>query len=460
MTACAWRELTEAFGDRVWLLTKLSASQPPIRRVIRPTSRDANVYASMSKCIEASQLNPDFVWCVTDSVRCAGDWRQTLHHAVSESTCVSSSLSGKAAAHDADFLATYVEPHSANPGWYHWTAGSITGTGCPPLNARWKCFSPAFRLSHRLLNRLCTAPWTAFEEWHMPTYCMQQPGFTCGNFAKSCLGDVFRHNDPESADSWLARPASNLLFHPVNCVTSRGYAETKQQTKTLEEIGHVCGTDKVTHGFCRVYDIAFASVRTTVRTLMEIGVFFGASVEMWKSYFPHVHVHGVDHFIGRQGNGSSFANPKEYYDRLQTSPDPRITLHTVDQSRDEDVRKWATQFTPGSFDIIVEDGSHMMRDQHRNFALLFSLVKPGGWYVIEDVHCSLVKDGSYGVKADASNTSLTTIRRFERTNAWSSEYFSADEAAFLTRSTGSVQLAVTNYGASMTCLIQRQIDSL
>ena len=41
------------------------------------------------------------------------------------------------------------------------------------------------------------------------------------------------------------------------------------------------------------------------------------------------------------------------------------------------------------FDVIIEDGSHLYRDQLLNMAQLLPLVAPGGTYVIEDIHTSL-----------------------------------------------------------------------
>ena len=40
------------------------------------------------------------------------------------------------------------------------------------------------------------------------------------------------------------------------------------------------------------------------------------------------------------------------------------------------------------FDILIDDGSHISSDIILSFIKYFSIVKPGGIYIIEDLHCS------------------------------------------------------------------------
>jgi len=42
----------------------------------------------------------------------------------------------------------------------------------------------------------------------------------------------------------------------------------------------------------------------------------------------------------------------------------------------------------GKFDIIIDDGSHQMQHQMASLYLLFNAIKPGGIYVVEDLHTS------------------------------------------------------------------------
>jgi hypothetical protein len=44
----------------------------------------------------------------------------------------------------------------------------------------------------------------------------------------------------------------------------------------------------------------------------------------------------------------------------------------------------------GSFDLVVDDGSHMWEHQLNLFRYLYAFVRPGGYYILEDL------DTSYG----------------------------------------------------------------
>ena len=69
----------------------------------------------------------------------------------------------------------------------------------------------------------------------------------------------------------------------------------------LTEIGKLYGTDKVTQGFTDVYQVRLEPLRFKVQKLLEVGVFFGASLQMWRDYFPNAHVLGLDTFTGVDG---------------------------------------------------------------------------------------------------------------------------------------------------------------
>jgi cephalosporin hydroxylase len=62
----------------------------------------------------------------------------------------------------------------------------------------------------------------------------------------------------------------------------------------------------------------------------------------------------------------------------------RIATHHCDSTQEFHVRAWE-QLTKLTFDIIVDDGSHWAEHQLATLKHLWRLLKPGGYYVIEDV---------------------------------------------------------------------------
>ncbi len=137
--------------------------------------------------------------------------------------------------------------------------------------------------------------------------------------------------------------------------------------------------------------------RTSIRRVMEIGVFRGCSLAMWARYFPTARIVGVDHFTGQQGTGrfSHLRGPKlrksaEHIASqfVSADGDRRIQLRSADQSSAADLDRLVRNLSETPFDLIIDDGSHRPADQLRTFEALLPLVRPGGWYVIEDIGSS------------------------------------------------------------------------
>jgi glycosyltransferase involved in cell wall biosynthesis len=130
------------------------------------------------------------------------------------------------------------------------------------------------------------------------------------------------------------------------------------------------------HCYARVYDRLLGEKRFAMRRLMEIGLCRGLaegdqsetpSVALWQSYFPFCHVVGVDLTDFSQLNN------------------PGFTSYVCDQSKREDLRGVASALEPGSFDVIIDDGSHASADQQLTLLEFWPLLANSGWYFIEDL---------------------------------------------------------------------------
>ena len=126
-----------------------------------------------------------------------------------------------------------------------------------------------------------------------------------------------------------------------------------------------------------IYDRHFAAYRHTPVRMLEIGVFHGGSLEMWREYFgSDASICGID------------VNP-ECANRV--TPPNQVRIGS--QADPEFLRSVVDEF--GAPDIILDDGSHIARHQRVSFDTLFPLLREGGLYVIEDLHTSYFpgKDG-------------------------------------------------------------------
>lgn len=155
---------------------------------------------------------------------------------------------------------------------------------------------------------------------------------------------------------------------------SRKKAKTFMALPTLRKIFDEhkrFGSDKWTSYF-ETYDNHFNRYRDKAIALLEIGIQNGGSLEIWGKYFPKAtRILGCD---------------IEEKCRDLTFEDPRIEVFVGD-ANSPSIYDSLIKDTP-SFDIIVDDGSHIVEDIIRSFAMYFPKLKPGGVYVIEDLHTS------------------------------------------------------------------------
>lgn len=225
---------------------------------------------------------------------------------------------------------------------------------------------------------------------------------------------------------------------------------------SLVDIGQKYGTDKVSHGFCHLYGEKFNQMKESVKNVLEIGVFFGASIQMWREYFPNATIHGFDTFEGLQGNGSRFGDADKFYKDWETLPHlgDRIQLYKHDQGKESDLITFVNEMKEKNieFDLILDDGSHLMVDQQLTFKHLFEIVKNGGFYVIEDVHTS-TDIGGYDVMNDTSNTTLTMIENYNKDKILKSIYTDMTETE---KYVENIELYITSSFKSMTCLIKKK----
>ncbi len=103
-------------------------------------------------------------------------------------------------------------------------------------------------------------------------------------------------------------------------------------------------------------------------TVVEIGVYSGGSMPMWRHYFgPRCQVHGVD----IQPECAAYSN--EY-----------TTIHVGDQAD----RKFWKRFREAvpSVDILIDDGGHLPEQQMITLEEMLPHLQAGGVYLCEDVH--------------------------------------------------------------------------
>jgi SAM-dependent methyltransferase len=134
-----------------------------------------------------------------------------------------------------------------------------------------------------------------------------------------------------------------------------------------------------------VYDRVLARYRDRPIDFLEVGVQNGGSLEIWSRFFPEARsLVGCD--IDPRCGELAFDDPR---------------IHVVvgainDPGTYGEIAKHATQF-----DVFIDDGSHTSPDIVSSFVNYFRFVRPGGTYLIEDLHCAYWPRWGGGVKAPA-----------------------------------------------------------
>ena len=158
----------------------------------------------------------------------------------------------------------------------------------------------------------------------------------------------------------------------------------RDSMKNLTDLANSYGTDKGSlignkHCYTYIYDELFSSMKMENINLLEIGLSIGGpelgysatrevltvpSVEMWLSYFPNGSITGLD-----ISDCSHFK--KDRFSFIQCDCGDQVALKKAASGRE--------------FDFVIDDGSHASFHQQLTMLEFFSSVKPGGYYIIEDL---------------------------------------------------------------------------
>jgi len=127
-------------------------------------------------------------------------------------------------------------------------------------------------------------------------------------------------------------------------------------------------SDKITNHYIERYDPILAPWLEKKIVLLELGVYKGGSLLLWRDYFPLGTIVGIDIKL-----------PKDFkaVDRVHTYEGSQADTRFLSQV--------ANEIAPDGFDIIIDDASHIGELTKVAFWHLFdNHLKPNGLYVIED----------------------------------------------------------------------------
>lgn len=206
---------------------------------------------------------------------------------------------------------------------------------------------------------------------------------------KILIGSYIKKSRIQSKENKLINYKSNIYQHGF-------VTEYIKSSSLLNILCDKYGSDKgevtdennpytwPSHNYADAYELMFRLRRQDVKLLVECGLGTnnpalissmgihgkpGASLRIWRDYFPNANIIGID------------IDP----DTLFT--DERITTYQVDQTCGESIKNFCekAEIKNSSIDVIIDDGLH---EYHAGIALFESMEKylaEDGIYVIEDV---------------------------------------------------------------------------
>lgn len=133
----------------------------------------------------------------------------------------------------------------------------------------------------------------------------------------------------------------------------------------FKKIGHFgndigCNDKGGTHTYLETYESLFKPFQKGC-SILEIGLAMGDSIRLFDEYFTNSRIVGIDLSI--------------VFEPLKYKND--VKLIAADGTKDVE--------GIGTFDIIIDDASHMTQDQIDTFNIYKHKMNKGGVYIIEDI---------------------------------------------------------------------------
>jgi hypothetical protein len=129
-------------------------------------------------------------------------------------------------------------------------------------------------------------------------------------------------------------------------------------------------TDKNTiHSYLALYDELLCRKKFTCRNMLEVGICFGGSVELWDQYFPNGTITALD-----------ILEEKKLPELLKNQN--KIRLISGDAYSPF---LFTSLFRGKKFDFIIDDGSHTLESQIKFLTMYSMLLEEDGILIIEDI---------------------------------------------------------------------------
>ena len=121
------------------------------------------------------------------------------------------------------------------------------------------------------------------------------------------------------------------------------------------------------HGYSKFYQDIFYPIKNEKLNIIEIGSFYGNASAALFFYFKNSKIYGAD------------INPDMFRYKSDRVKSFYVNSSSLSSIKNEIINKNI------KFDIIIEDASHMLKDQIISLFYLFPILNKGGYFIVEEL---------------------------------------------------------------------------
>lgn len=175
---------------------------------------------------------------------------------------------------------------------------------------------------------------------------------------------VFVRTGSGGGYAWCLGQSDLCVRRSLSC----GEPFEKKLMRSLVEIAqdHSPGSDKFNKGYMSIYERYLEPIREKDVVVLELGIWFGSSLRIWREYFQNARVVGID---------SDFSKLRGDLEGIEVISGNYLDFRVIEQIIKDH----------GPFGVIVDDGAHHSNAQLYALKMLWPHLLPGGIYFIEDI---------------------------------------------------------------------------
>ncbi len=179
------------------------------------------------------------------------------------------------------------------------------------------------------------------------------------------------------------------------------------------------------HGYAKIYESVFSNIKDKNINILELGSFYGNAAAALFFYFKKAKIFSGDI------NPDMFKYKSNRIKNFYIDSSSRNSLiHNIINNKN-------------NYEIIIEDASHMLKDQIISLFILFPLVNSGGYFIVEELDFPETRDD---MKINQSKPDLKTILLNIISNeSFNSVYISNDEKKYFLENYSSIEIKKGNF---------------